>query len=491
MHSLKNTAVAVILLGISFGLYQVSLTPLTDAPTDGQKPGEQIFDDLTSQNSSFGHSKSLGNQADALPKNSAAPFPAAPQLNVPELGKTNHPISAPLGSPSKTAEPQRQPLVTTTENGVQSIQYPNLDDTANRFDASPQSTASPFPIGEAPQFSQRELVDPALDAGLIDALKIQSELEATRNSTNQFTAQPIGTAKPEFDSDATELVGTMTPSANFKTDLDSQGNRGFGDAGVSLATPLDSNSPPKLLDSQSSAYDQLTIRTVWPQVDQLVAEADFYTALKLLSRFYRDETLSGPQRQRLVGWLDALAGKVIFSDENHLAAEPYQVGSNESLTDIAAKWKVPAQLVYNVNANALPNPLTVAAGTQLKPIPGPFTAEIDLQSKVMTMFLGDLYAVRFPIRVGISGEPRPGKFEVLVKSESGHAWRDSNGVDYPPGSPENGYGPYWIGLSGSLCIHAISDTAGDEHYGCIGLTANDAKDVFAILAEGAELTIRR
>ncbi len=99
--------------------------------------------------------------------------------------------------------------------------------------------------------------------------------------------------------------------------------------------------------------------------------------------------------------LDALAGKVIYSDEHHLVPRPYVVGANESLVDIAGKWHVPAQLIYNVHQKALANPITdIQPGTQLKMIPGPFHAEVDLQSKVMTMFLGDLYAGRFPIRVG-------------------------------------------------------------------------------------------
>ena len=167
---------------------------------------------------------------------------------------------------------------------------------------------------------------------------------------------------------------------------------------------------------------------------------------------------------------------------------PYTV-ANESLVDIGERWRVPGQLIYNINRNKIPNPAVVPPGTQLKMVQGPFNVEINSKQIVMTLFLDDLYAGRFPIRMGISGSPKPGIYQVLVKSAEGHNWRDAEGNDYPPGTPENGYGPDWIGLSGKLCIHAVGDSVTDGHRGCIGLSAKDAKDVFAILTVGSSVKI--
>lgn len=238
-------------------------------------------------------------------------------------------------------------------------------------------------------------------------------------------------------------------------------------------------------------FSELNLPSAWAQVDQLVLEKKFLAALQLLSRFYDQSDVTGPQRQRLIAWLDALAGKIIFSTEHHLTGSPYTVGANESLADIGQRWGVPAQLVYNINESSIPNPLALEPGTQLKSIKGPFRAEIDLQQKVMTLFLGDLYAGRYPIRLGISGTATPGEFDVMLKTENGHSWRDVQGNSYPPESPENGYGRHWIGLTGSLCIHAVSETAADGHRGCIGLSESDAKNVFAILAKGSKVSIIR
>ena len=163
----------------------------------------------------------------------------------------------------------------------------------------------------------------------------------------------------------------------------------------------------------------------------------------------------------------------------------------KTLTDIAQRWKVAPQLIYNINQQNISNPAVLNAGTQLKEVKGPFDAEISLEQKVMTLYLGDLYAGRFAIRVGVSGTPTPGTFRVLVKSANGHSWRDAQGQEYPPGSPSNGYGPNWIGLSGSLCIHAVDESATDGHRGCIGLNSKDAKDIFGILADGSTVKIAK
>lgn len=92
--------------------------------------------------------------------------------------------------------------------------------------------------------------------------------------------------------------------------------------------------------------------------------------------------------------------------------------------------------------------------------------------------------------MGISGDVRSGQFRVVAKSVEGHTWRDADGNDFPPESSQNGYGPYWIGLTGSLCLHAVEDGTPEAHPGCIGLQEKDARDIFGILINGSELKIR-
>ncbi len=587
MHSLKNTVVAVGLLAVSFGLYQVSLTPNSDPTMESAVDFSDGISELANNALTGAESQVAGVQAkisdfksDMASISGAAKNPSGFPASSPST--TQPPSLQPLANLSTTRPPatptMRAPktaLSTIDQNNVQTIQYPQgngLDQNAfpkmkmpesNTFDSKP------------PEIAQRKPVDAKRDQGLINALENQMQFEAT-NSTPAVTpaptatparsrqlnpSQPVannaklnasmkdssannsfaansassninlnaGTAKipqpkTEFDASGefqfsensaspktqspTQPVTTLAPTAPVSSTVqsiaasDSSFNRLASNTSpapnstatdISRSNSFDSNVHLAGTESASTkpAMTKLGYSAVWPKVDQLVAAGKHREALKLLSGFYNDESLNGPQRQRLLPNLDVLAGKVIYSRENHLEPESYIVSPNESLTDIAKKWNVPAQLIYNINQTSLPNPAVLTPGTELKIVRGPFRTEINLQDNVMTMFLDDLYAGRFPIRVGISGEPKPGEFKVLVKSEVGHAWRDSNGVDYPPGAPENGYGPNWIGLSNSLCVHAISDSAKPGHHGCIGLSEKDAKDVFAILAKNSDVKILR
>jgi lipoprotein-anchoring transpeptidase ErfK/SrfK len=467
VHSIKNMVVAVCLLAVSFGLYQVSLTPSSEENVE-----------------SLEAPPAAGQLAESLP----APVPpqksvTAPSLPAPGIVRQPDELKSPLLADSMPAGP---PLDPPNSGGRQKIEYPAAPGADNHeFGGAPTERPK-----STPAMAQRELMDPSADAGLIEALQQQSNYEAALNSPGQnpqaspplndfssptatgknadHAAQPIGTTDPEFGGMSSHVATTGADSSESKT----------YDSGVRQA-----DREPDLED--------LDFNAAVSQADQLISLEQYREALQLLSRFYRDESLIGPQRQRLMGYLDALAGKVIFSEEDHLVPSPHMVGVNESLADIAAKWKIPAQLIFNVNKSRIPNPAVVSPGTPLKQISGPFRAEVSLRTNEMTLFLGDLYAGRFPVRMGVSGQPQAGDFTVLIKSDIGHTWRDAEGNDYPPGTPENGYGPHWIGLTGSLCIHAVDDSATTGHHGCIGLSHADAKDVFAILAENSEVKIVR
>lgn len=504
MHSLKNTIVAVGLLGLSFLFYQASSTNHSEQTE--LIPALEISDG--SENSETQAANSEQNEYDTASK-----------LELPELPKPGPKVSGPSGA--RFAAPNQTPDTfpskidgpgvavnpfpgASTENGKSAkseSDFPQLpgngsisseaktptltppplnSNSGTEFAAAPPADQSnAFDSGNTPSPVQRQpLGNVARDEGLIAALEKQN-LQVDGVAINQFNSTDSGSTNPSNE-DA-PFVSQPIPSS------DSSFNQTATDR---ASGKLGQFNPGVVRADAEPDFASLTYQAAWPQVDKFVAEENFQSALRLLSRYYRSTELTGPQRQRLIGWLDALAGKVIFSAEHHLQSSPYTV-ANESLADIGQRWKVPAQLIFNINRASIPVVSAISPGTQLKAVEGPFDAEIDLNQKVMTLFLGDLYAGRFPIQVGISGSPRPGEFQVLVKSATGHSWRDSAGNEYAPDAPENGYGPHWIGLSGSLCIHAISDSAQDGHHGCIGLNESDAKDVFAILAEGSTVKIIR
>ncbi|TWU19305.1 L,D-transpeptidase catalytic domain [Allorhodopirellula heiligendammensis] len=209
-------------------------------------------------------------------------------------------------------------------------------------------------------------------------------------------------------------------------------------------------------------------------------------ALATLSLFYETPNLTSEQREQLLSRLDPLARDVIYSSE-HLLEEPHRVGGNETLMDVAKKYDVPWQLLANING--ISDPVTVLPGTDLKVVRGPFRADVDLANQEMTLFLGDLYAGRFPVGIGSDPAPRSGSYTIQEK-KSAKTYYDMSGNPVPPGNPRNPYGSMWIDLGQGISLHGspVADQATDQ--GCISIAGNYSKDVFGILSEGSSVTIR-
>ena len=210
-------------------------------------------------------------------------------------------------------------------------------------------------------------------------------------------------------------------------------------------------------------------------------------ALATLSIFYGTPDLTGEQRSELLGRLDPLALEVIYSKE-HLLERPYRVQRGETLMEIAERFEVPWELLANINE--VRDPVTVLPGTDLKVVRGPFRAEVDLTTQELTLFLGDLYAGRFPVGIGSDPSPTIGTFTVQEKQRE-RTFFDPSGLPVAPGKVGNPYGNAWLDLGGQLCIHGSPSTTEPTTSGCISLAGDYANQLYAILATGSAVTIRR
>lgn len=524
MHSVKNTAIAMILLGVSFTLYHISLQPVGEStsadnsgswrnPFDLSQGPQPIPPGVTTQS----------RLVDEPGTSSGVETPMDSSFAVPAL---------PTGQPSAPPIPSGPASFTVNSGTPAAVQQP-----VPGF----QSRAS-IPASPDDDVVVRQRSEVSRDDGLISALKDQVEMQGgvgfqqvntplpsqTISGTGNATGGDFGFQPREFPSNQNRndraLPGDLQ-GAGFEPDPEtypSQSDPGGSASGSDF--PTTGNVSPigttMMSDAESSRQvsggvqpiasgetelgffqprnsavpaetnlASLTFASVWEQVDQWVAAGEFQLPLRALSQFYSDPTLTGPQRQRLFGWLDALAAKVIFSSEDHLTGRPYLATERDTLQTLAERWQVPAELIANINQESIGNPIQALAGSRIKQINGPFNAELKLDTKVITLFLDGLYAGRFAVTLGTSGDLQPGEYEVVLKSANGYIWRDAEGRDYPPGTPENGYGPHWMGLSGSLCIHAVPEGTPEGHRGCIGLSSQDAADLFVILSEGSVLKI--
>lgn len=485
MQSLKSTAFAVTLLAISFGLYCVSSND--DAmQQEIELGGIQLDEGLQLENGTSINSLTTTPNyvgTGATNKLAASGLNSSGNIGLPDL--------PPMPSLNSTSPPT---LLGSPKNKLE-------NSPANRsMDLSLDSNASGPSVPDLPnlslggqQVSTRQPVSSSLnspnarDDGLIDALKTDFKpagsvaanalgggfKPATANSA--FANQPIAGNASSGDS-YNSLAGAIAKDSDDRSVRNAVDSTPFKPVGMNAA---------------AAVAKPASINEAWPQVDALTARNDFRGALSLLSQFYRSQDLTGPQQQKLQGYLDALAGKVIYSPEHHLVGQGHAVQTGETLNSIAQRYKVPADVIYNINQQQFAGATEVRPGMNLKVVAGPFHAEISQDSKTMTLFIQDLYAGRFPVSMGVSGDPEIGTYAVMAKSATGYTWRDAAGKDYPPESPENGYGPSWIGLSGSLCIHAVADATPHGHRGCIGLSTRDAKDVYGMLSKDSKVTIVR
>lgn len=211
-------------------------------------------------------------------------------------------------------------------------------------------------------------------------------------------------------------------------------------------------------------------------------------ALSMLSAYYSSPELVHSEHDDLIDILDALSREVIYS-KRHLVASPHRVKSTDTLESVAAQYKITPELLSAVNG------LTSQAlipSTELKVMNGPFHAEVSKARGELTLFLGDLYAGRFPVSFGSEVPVKPGVFAVGDR-RTDRTYYGPNDVLIRSGQPENPYGNHWLGLADNLCIHgspemARSDLAGA---GCISLAPRDAQDVYNILTKQSYVEIKR
>lgn len=242
------------------------------------------------------------------------------------------------------------------------------------------------------------------------------------------------------------------------------------------------SSPMSIKSSASKSYENAKDLAM-EQIDR----RNLKDALATLSVFYNAPEITTEQRQDLLDLLDALSREVVFSRQ-HLLDMPYIVAPGETLEQVAKRYDLPPEILARINSIDTTTPLR--SGEKLKVVPGPFRAEVDLVKNELTLFLGDLYAGRYPVTFGAEPSPSPGVFQVIDKQKNRNYY--GNGVQIQYTDPRNPFGGYWIDLGQELCIHGSSSSGqADSKLGCISLSPMDANDIFGMLSRGSQVTIRR
>ena len=324
---------------------------------------------------------------------------------------------------------------------------------------------SPYDSAQAARDSASEF-SPAGDS---TAYGSSSELSSSLPTGSSTPYSPAGSAAPApLDTADLPLNQSPTPSP-----------------GIS-AVPSTSTSPPPPLDIEASKLRvrRYAFQQTWQTAREQVEQDRYREALLALTAFYNDPALEPREHEELIGWLDALAAKVVYSTE-HLMTDAYVVHRNESLYTISMKYQVPYLLLKNINS--VRDPELLIPGTKLKVVPGPFRAEVDLSRNEITLFVQNLYAGRFPFTRG-SQPVRPGNYHVNQKDHRKEYVGPSGRI--PANDPRNPFGGVWIDLGNDVCLHGSAGEAYDDpSLTCISLAQRDAEDLFAILTERESVVV--
>jgi lipoprotein-anchoring transpeptidase ErfK/SrfK len=285
-------------------------------------------------------------------------------------------------------------------------------------------------------------------------------------------ATPSGLQRSAYEAPIASPTGETSPAVSSAVATEP--------TSASLANIAPVSSPSPAL----AAYD---LKRDMAEVEQLVQAGKFKAALATLTPHYADTGLPEEERRTLLSWLDALAAKVIYSRE-HLLLPAHQIRKGEDLYQIAHQYNVEFGLLQNINHQDVNDPLILVPGTELKVIPGPFHAAVNLTAGELTVYVGDLYAGRFAFTLG-DQPPQPGAYKVVDKRMQQKTYVGFDGRVIPANDPANPYGGWWISLGAEVAIHGSPLTPAPKTLGCISLSPQDAKDIFSILSLGSEVKI--
>jgi LysM repeat protein len=218
---------------------------------------------------------------------------------------------------------------------------------------------------------------------------------------------------------------------------------------------------------------------------------EFAAALQLLSAWYGDPSLTPAESAEVETLLGQLAGSVIYEGPPaHSLHDAYVVAAGETLEDVAAKFNVPWELLAKVNG--ISDPKTISAGQQLKVIPGPFSALVDLSERKLTLMLDRSYAGKFAIELDPASTIEEGQWQVDNKQLTpapGGLYAQGTGEDRtllltnpadPTGQTAVVRGP---GSADPASVQPASRI--------IRLKSGDVADLYDILSVGSRVTVRR
>lgn len=326
------------------------------------------------------------------------------------------------------------------------------------------------------------------------------------NTTPSRPGAPAPRVAPTPDATAEEVIA-INPRAETRTELARlQPAQAAAAPAANLAAPVtaapavEAAAAPSVsaapVDTTTVAAD---VRAAIEKSVQLRDQGKIVASRDLLNSVL-DEPMSPQVRAAVKAQLSKLAetwmqSKEVMADDN--LCSYYQVQPGDKLAVIAKKYKVPYELLMDING--IPKPEMLQAGQRLKVVEGPFNAVVYKGSFTMDLYLQRTYIKTYRVGLGkVEHETPNGRWRVanggkMVKP----TWTDPDtGKTYVGSSPDYPLGSRWIALEGlegaakgrtGFAIHGTKEpeTIGTRSSrGCIRLFNGDVIEVYDRMFEG-------
>lgn len=201
---------------------------------------------------------------------------------------------------------------------------------------------------------------------------------------------------------------------------------------------------------------------------------------------------------------DAL-GRSLVRPSGTWRSTSYRVGSGEHFGGIARKLGkdlgIPLSPGFLMLVNGVRDARALRAGQVLRVPSDPMRIVVETPTHTLKLFLGPILLRIYPVGLGQQGDETPeADFKVTELLRNPPWTHPRTKRYYPPGAPGNALGGYFIELgepTGTLTgfgIHGTDqqDSIGrNESLGCIRLREGDIDELFALVARGTAVSVRR
>lgn len=118
--------------------------------------------------------------------------------------------------------------------------------------------------------------------------------------------------------------------------------------------------------------------------------------------------------------------------------------------------------------------------------------EINLASRLLTLYQGDVGIRMYPIAPGKPSSPTPTGRRTVVDMEINPTWIDPDSGTSIPSGPDCPIGYRWIGIGGNYGIHGTNVPSAIGTYashGCVRMNEADVEDLYAHIVKGIPVDI--